>query len=268
MGKSYYGLSCNPFAKNYIRPKQAFVSKDHKEAVSAMEYLKETLGIGVITAGPGMGKSFGMLCFEESLNKNLFQMRSICLTTVSVAEFYKALCSCLGVDARGGKASMFAAIQEVLLNAYYTKHCPFIIAIDEAQYLNAGILRDLKMLMNTRFDSVNFFILILCGEPALNFTLEKPVHESLRQRVMAHYNYQGLSPEEVRAYTFHKLSLAGGSETIMGEDAMTSLVNSCYGNPRVIDNIMTYALMLGEQMEKLSLDADVIRAAVNSLSLG
>lgn len=268
MSKSYYGLSCNPFDKNCLLPKQAFASRDHKEAVASMEYLKTTLGIGVITAGPGMGKSFGMRCFEESLNKNLFQMRSICLTTVSVAEFYKAFCTCLGIDVHGGRAMMFTQIQEILLNAYYTKHCPFIIAIDEAQYLNADILRDLKMLMNARFDSVNFFILILCGEPALNFTLEKPVHESLRQRIMAHYNYQGLSPDEVRAYTLHKLSLAGGSGEIMSESAMASLINSCHGNPRMIDNIMTYALILGEQMEKLSMDAEVIRAAVNSLSLG
>lgn len=267
MSNSYYGLSFNPFLKDNILPKQAFSSHDQKEAVAALECLKETRGVGVLTAPSGMGKSFALRCFESSLNTNLFQMRYVCLSTISVAEFYKSLCECLGIDVRGGKTVMFSSIQEILLHAYFSKRCPYIIAIDEAQYLSAGILRDLKMLMNTKFDSVNFFILVLCGEPTLNFTLEKPVHEALRQRVMVHYNFRGLSPEEIRAYTLHKLSLAGGSEAIMGADAMTSLINSCHGNPRIIDNIMMNALLLGEQMERLSLDADVIRAAVNSLSL-
>lgn len=267
MSNSYYGLSFNPFDKNSLLPKQAFISNDHKEAVAALECLKETRGIGVLTASPGMGKSFALRCFESSLNTNLFQMRYICLSTISVAEFYKSICESLGIDVRGGKTVMFTAIQEVLLHAYSSKHCPYIIAVDEAQHLSSGILRDLKMLMNARYDSINFFILILCGEPTLNFTLEKPVHEALRQRIMVHYNYQGLAPDEIRAYTLHKLALAGGSESIIAADAMTSLVNCCHGNPRIIDNIMTNALMLGEQMERLSLDAEVIRAAVNSLSL-
>lgn len=267
MSNSYYGLAYNPFDKNHLLPKHAFISKDQREATAALEYLTQTMGIGVLTAPPGMGKSFAMNCFKKNLNPNLFQMRDICLTTVSVTEFYNSLCECLGIEVRGGKAAKFNAIRELLMNAYFSKHCPFILAIDEAQYLTSDILRDLKMLMNCRLDSVNFFILILCGEPSLNFTLEKSVHEALCQRIMVHYDFQGLSPEEVRSYTFHKLSLAGGSESILNPDAVTSLINSCRGNPRIIDKIMTYALTLGEQMEKLTMDADVIRAAVNAISL-
>ena len=35
--------------------------------------------------------------------------------------------------------------------------------------------------MNYGYDSLNCFTLILCGEPHLNSTLRKPVHEALRQ---------------------------------------------------------------------------------------
>lgn len=267
MNNSYYGLSCNPFDKHSILPKQAFISEDHKEAVAALDFLQETRGIGVLTASPGMGKSFALRCFEKSLNQNLVQMRYICLSTVSVAEFYKQFCECLGLDIRGGKTVMFKAIQEQLISAYRTKRCPFIIAIDEAQYLSAGILKDIKMLMNTEYDSVNFFTLILCGEPYLNNTLEKPIHEALKQRIMVHYNFHGLKPEEIRRYILHKVSLAGGAESIIGADAMTALINSCQGNPRVIDNVMSNALILGEQLEKAVIDAEVIRAAINMQSL-
>lgn len=267
MNNSFYGLSCNPFDKHNLLPKNAFISEDHKEAVAALEFLKDLRGVGVLTASPGMGKSFALRCFEKSLNHNLFQMRYICLSTVSVAEFYKQFCECLGLDIRGGKTVMFKAIQEHLITTYRTKRCPFIIAIDEAQYLNAGILKDLKMLMNIEYDSVNFFTLILCGEPYLNNTLEKPIHEALKQRIMVHYNFKGLSPDEIQKYILHKIHLAGGSDVIIGADALTAMVNSCHGNPRIIDNIMSNALVLGEQLDKQVIDADVIRAAINMQSL-
>ena len=50
-----------------------------------------------------MGKSFALRCFAKSLNPNLYHMEYICLSTVSVMEFYRQLCSVLGVEPRGGK---------------------------------------------------------------------------------------------------------------------------------------------------------------------
>ena len=41
------------------------------------------------------------------------------------------------------------------------KRQPLLLAIDEAQYLNTGILNDIKMLMNYGYDSLNCFTLIL-----------------------------------------------------------------------------------------------------------
>ena len=76
-------------------------------------------------------------------------------------------------------------------------YIPLLLAIDEAQYLSTGILNDIKMLMNYGYDSVNYFTLILCGETHLNDTLRELVHEALRQRITVHYNYAGLSDDEV-----------------------------------------------------------------------
>lgn len=64
-----------------------------------------------------------------------------------------------------------------------------ILAIDEAQYLSSDILKDINMIMNHGYDSLNCFTLILAGEPYLNNIQEKPVHESLKQRISIHYNY-------------------------------------------------------------------------------
>lgn len=268
MNNTFYGLSCNPFNKQALKENSFFESNDHRQMISRLNYLKDIRGIGVFTASPGMGKSYALRCFEHSLNKNLYHMKYICMSTVSVAEFYKQLCEQLGLEAKGGKTIMFKSIQERLYYLYKDKRQPLILAIDEAQYLNNGILKDLKMLMNFSYDSLNCFSLILSGESYLNRTLEKPPHEALRQRITVHYTFQGLQPDEIPAYIFHKLALAGGSRSIIGEDALNAISGYCQGNPRIIDNLMTDALTLGAQLQRQVIDSEVILAAVNEQTLG
>ena len=268
MSNSFYGLSSNPFDKQALKVADHFKSQDHAQMISRLNYLKDVRGIGLFTAAPGMGKSYALRCFEHSLNRNLYHMRYICLSTISVTEFYRQFCDQLGVDAKGSKTAMFKAIQDRLYYLYKEKRQPLILAIDEAQYLNGAILQDLKMLMNFSYDSLNCFSLILSGEPYLNRTLGKPIHEALRQRITVHYAFLGLQPDEIPAYIFHKLSLAGGPQSIIGEDALAAITGYCQGNPRIIDNLMTDALALGAQLQRQVIDSEVILAAANEQTLG
>lgn len=224
-------------------------------------------GIGIFTARPGMGKTYALRCFMGGLNPNQYQTAYINLSTISVTEFYRQFCDLLGLEPSGNKIQMFKAIQERVYYLYKEKKQPLILGIDEAQYLNYNILRDLKMLMNYSYDSLNCFSLILVGEPYLNHILEKQVHEALRQRITVHYNYEGLSDQEVPDYIRHKLELAGGSQSIFGKDAISALHGYSEGNARKIDNLMTDALTIGAQQEKTVIDAEVILAAANNQSL-
>lgn len=264
---SYYGLSFNPFDKQQVKEKDRFLSNDLQEMMNRLDYLKDTRGIGLFTAGPGMGKSFGLRCFTKSLNPNLYHMEYICLSTVSVMEFYRQFCTVLGLEAKGGKPGMFDAIQAQIVHLYKDKRQPLLLAVDEAQYLSTAILNDIKMLMNFSCDSVNCFTLILCGEPYLNNTLCKPVHEALRQRITVHYNFAGLSDAEVAAYIRHKIACAAGADSIIDPAALSAVHSHSQGNPRVIDNLMTQALILGQQLDKKVIDPELILAAVSGQNL-
>ena len=46
--------------------------------------------------------------------------------------------------------------------------------------------------------------------------------EALRQRITVHYNYAGLSDEEVSKYILHKLKLAGAAESIIDSAALAA----------------------------------------------
>ena len=267
MFKEYYGFSKNPFDKQAISEKDAFVSKDHKEAIDRLSYLKNIRGCGVITAAPGFGKTFALRCFAKGLDRNLHEVAYLCLSTVSITEFYRQFCTALGIDAPHGKPAMFKAIQDRLFHLFKEKKKPFLLILDEANELSSGILKDLKMLMNYNFDSLNCFTLVLSAEPHLNHILEKPIHVALRQRIVVHYNFTGLSDTETEQYLLHKLRVAGAPDSILGEGTLPALIGYARGCPRLLDNLMNQALMLGAQLQKPTLDSEVMMAAANSLAL-
>ena len=267
MFKEYYGLTKNPFDKQSLSEKDAFISKDHKEATDRLAYLKNLRGIGILTARPGFGKTFALRCFAKGLDRNLHDVAYLCLSTVSITEFYRLFCTALGIDAPYRKSAMFKAIQDRLFYLLKERKKSFVLIIDEANELSSGILKDLKMLMNYDFDSINCFSIVLAAEPHLNHTLEKPVHVALRQRIAVHYCFAGLSDMETEQYLIHKLRVAGAPDSILGEGTLPALIGYAQGCPRMLDNLMAQALMLGAQLQKPTLDAEIMMAAVNSLAL-
>lgn len=267
MFKAFYGLTFNPFDKA-LPENYAFNSRDHEQMLSRLDYLKNTRGIGLFTAPPGMGKTYALRCFAKNLNPNMFQLSYICLSTVSVSEFYHQFCLELGLDYSSKKTIMFRSIQERLLHLLKEKRKTFILAVDESQYLSTGVLRDIKMLMNTHFDSLDCFALVLIGQPYLGSILEKSVHESLKQRIVVHYNYEGLSADEAKDYIYSRIEVAGGARAIIDEAAVHAVANFCQGTPRIINRVMTNALILGTQMQKPTINTEIILSASNNLSLG
>jgi type II secretory pathway predicted ATPase ExeA len=97
--------------------------------------------------------------------------------------------------------------------------------------------------------------------------LKKPVNEALRQRIVVHYNFSGLNDHEVSDYIIHKLNTAGGGHDLIEKAAIGAVHGFARGNPRLIDNLMSDALILGAQMDKKVIDSDVILAAINAQEL-
>lgn len=266
MFNTFYGLTFNPFNKS-ISEADVYLTTGHQAMITRLNYLKDTRGIGVFTSSSGMGKTFALRCFAKSLNPNLFQMAYLCLSTVSVSEFYRQFCTALGLETNAKKTVMFDDIKARLLYLYKEKRKTFLVAIDEAQYLNTGILRDLKMLMNAEYDSLDCFSLILVGQPHLGNILEKPVHEALKQRILVHYNYDRLSPEEAIEYIYSRIELAGGARSILDETAAQSVASFSQGVPRIINSIMTNAIIIGAQIKQISISSELILSASADLSL-
>lgn len=260
MFRQYYHLTQNPFSKSLPIP-DAFTSHDFSECKTRLDFLAKTGGIGMFCAGPGYGKTFALRAWAARLNRNTVHHAYICLSTVSTSEFYRQLCSALGLEASFRKSDMFKSIQDYLYRETVEKRIQTIIIIDEAQYLSNDILRDLKMLTNFEMDSRECVAIVLAGQPVLADLLSRSLHEALRQRIVVNYTFEGLRETEARNYAETMLRSAGGSIDILDTSALAAAYGSCQGSIRKFNSIITNALRIGAQAQAPSIDSDMVLAA-------
>jgi type II secretory pathway predicted ATPase ExeA len=266
MYRQRYQLNSDPFSKA-ILAKDASATKDFTECSARLDFLEHNRGLALITAAPGYGKTFCMRAFAERQNTNLVKVVYLCMSTLSTMEFYRQLCVALGLDAKYRKADMFRDIQANLDYLYTVKKIHCIVIIDEAQYLNAAILRDLKMLMNFNYDSRDRFSLVLSGQPMLADALSRQIHEALRQRITVNYGFSGITETEASKYAKEMLGLAGGSTELFDDAAIHTAYNCSNGAIRVFGHILSCALIIGAQNDAPCIDSEMVMAAAGEIEI-
>ncbi len=264
---SYYGLEFNPFDKE-VDIKYSFETNDLKILNNRLEFIKDHRGIGLITGNPGLGKTYSIRKFANSLNTNLYKVIYICMSTLTVYEFYKQLCYEFDIEPPFKKIDMFKAIQERIVNLVKDRKINVIIIIDEAQYLRPSILNDLKILLNFELDSKNYASLILVGQPVLNSILSRNTFEALNQRITVSYNMNGISKEELINYINSRITIAHGNSGIFNDQALEAIYSACNGSIRIANNLLTKSLIIGKIKEKSIIDSDIVLEASNELALG
>jgi type II secretory pathway predicted ATPase ExeA len=260
-----YGLEWNPFLKN---SKEVIIeSNDYKEAMVRLDYLKEAKGFGLITGGPGKGKTTIIRNWINSLNKSLYKVVYISISTLTVLEFYRQLAIELGIESYHKKNQNYNAIQEFINRLVIEKRITPVIVIDEANYISSSILNDLKMLFNFEVDSKDRAIILLVGLPQINNTLRLNSHEPLRQRIIVNYQLEGLNKQEARDYILNKLSTAGCKQEVFEANALEAIINSAGGVSRIINKICDNCLLIANSLNSNTISTDIVIKAVDNIEL-
>ena len=265
MYQAYYGLTTDPFPKE-MEVKNSFKSKDFEQAFSRLEYLKTTKGFGLITGEPGVGKSFLLRNFTASLNPNLYKVVYIPISTLTVSDFYRALCDGLGVNPSFKKVQLFKQIQEAIYT-YHSKNVTPVIILDEAQFLKNSVLDDLRIIFNFEMDSKDYSIVILAGQTPFVTQINRQTHEALKQRIMVNYYLKGLSRDETKEYIVSRLKLAGRSDPIFTENAFELIYSSTSGCVRLINSLARLSLNTGASKGLDSIDNEVILEAQGEINI-
>ena len=263
---SRYGLDFNPFIKN--SNELVMETSEYNEIIFRLNYLLDIKGFGILTGEPGRGKTTTIRSWVKGLNTSLYKVVYSSLSTLTVAEFYKHFATELGLESMSRKTENFRNIRSEINRYALEKRITPIIIIDEANYINNGILNDLKMLFNFEMDSKDRAVVLLVGLPQLNNTLRLVSNEPLRQRITMNYNLEGLSKTEAKEYILHKLNGANCNTKVFDDTAIEAILNASNGIPRIINKLCNASLLIGNTKNTNIIDSDIVMAAVNEIELG
>lgn len=266
MYKAFYSLSATPFAKD-LKTSNSFVSTSFAEVSARLDYLKKVRGMGLLVGEPGAGKTFSLRNFAEALNPSLYKVIYFPLSTGTVMDFFRGLAIGLGEEPKFRKVDLFNQIQRAVLVYFRERKITPVFILDEMQMARDLFLHDLSILFNFSMDSENPFILLLAGLPNLHSKLALNHNRPISQRLIMRYKMEPLNKEEVANYIQHHMELAGARHQIFRESAISAITSHSRGWPRLINNLATNCLLSGYQMKKEMIDEEVVRLAVQEMSM-
>ena len=262
----FYNMSRNPFSKG-LPCDLAHQTEDLRQVHARLDHLARAGGIGLITADPGMGKTFAVRTWAERLNPNTNRLVYLCLSTVTNMEFYRELCQGLGIEPCFKKTDMFRDVQACVRSLVEERRQRVTVVVDEAHYLQSSVLRDLQMIANFDMDSRDMLAIVLVGHSVLAQYLSRQPHEALRQRLVASYRMRGLDEAGTADYVRSMLLRAGADPDILDAAALASAHACAGGSVRRLNSVVTNALTIGAQQRARAIDAEMVRCAADELAI-
>lgn len=182
-------------------------------------------------------------------------------------DFYRALCSGLGVIPAHKKVNMFKQIQESIYTYHHSKNITPVIIVDEAQFLTNSVLDDLRLIFNFEMDSKDYAILILSGQTPFITQISRQAHEALRQRIVVNYYLKGLTKDETKEYVKSRLESYGCHEPIFTDSAYELLYSSTNGSIRTLNSLVRLCLISGANEKLKSIDNEIVFSSLNELNI-
>ncbi len=137
-----------------------------------------------------------------------------------------------------------------------------VVVADEGHLYSPEQLESLRLLGNARMDSHSPFALVIAGQPTLRRRLRLASFAALEQRIGLRYHIDGLDLAETAGYVKHHLSLAGRSDPMFSDDALSLIHQTSRGMPRAVNNLAIAALVAAFADGKGIVDESSARAAV------
>ncbi|MBI5195584.1 MAG: AAA family ATPase [Nitrospirae bacterium] len=265
MYEFYFGLKHRPFSKT-PDPRFLFYSKMHEEALARLQHGVEEKEIILLTGEVGCGKTTLSRALMDSLDEK-YRVISILNPRLTPSQFLRIIAKSFGIDSNHYKDDLLEAIYEKVYEDHAKGVTPVII-IDEAQLIpDRTTFEEIRLLTNFQLDEGNLLSLVLIGQPDLRVRLDRKAYLPLRQRIGLRYHINPLSDEEVKEYIIYRLKVAGKTEPLFSEEAITAICKFSCGIPRNINNIASNSLLEGFGMELQMIPKDVVYDVVHELGL-
>ncbi len=267
MYMEYFGLKDYPFR---ITPDTdyLYMSSAHSRAKAYMEYaIFNREGFVVITGEIGSGKTTLIKKLLIELDKNVL-VAKIFQTQLDEVELLQAILVEFGLNPFAAKkVELLSMLNQFLVNSYLDGK-QILLIIDDAQNLSKRVLEEITMLSSVETQKEKILHVILVGQPELNYKLEAPDMEQLRQRISLKYHVRTLSEEETGEYIVHRLKVAGSEGVLFPTELYKTIYEHTKGTPRLINTLCDTALTCAFASDRSVISDEEIVSAISELQWG
>jgi type II secretory pathway predicted ATPase ExeA len=268
MYETRFGLKQRPFRAT---PDTAFyypATVHERVLAQLLQAIADDEGLMLLTGEPGTGKTLLSHCLLERFDANI---NSVFLTNSHFRDavgLFQATLYDLSLPYEGhGEQEMRLALTDSLL-----KNCQAgrrtVWVIDEAQYLTADLLEELRLFGNLEAGRSKAVQVILVAQPCLEQTLRLPELAAFRQRLAVRARLEPLGVHEAVDYLVHHLRTAGGRpDTIITDEALEVLARKTNGTPRLLNQTAQQALAIAAASDTNLVDVEVALEALAGFGL-
>jgi general secretion pathway protein A len=262
---NFFGLKEDPF-KLTPDPAYFFPSSGHNEGLMLMDYsIEQKEGFLLVIGDPGTGKTTLLRVFLEKW-KDQAEIAIVLTPRLSPGEFLAAVAEDLNITlADKNKNEIIKELRNFVIRKSEEDR-RVIIIVDEAQNLPLDTLEELRLLSNLETDKDKLIQIMLIGQPELEAKLKAIKLRQLNQRITTRVHLNHFSAEETREYINYRVIKAGRNNVQIHKKTGSLTHKITQGVPRLINMLISRALMAAYLEEKNKISPDHIRHAVKSLN--
>jgi len=240
--KAFFGFTRIPFQPN-IAVKKLMQTSQLLGVAERIKYAVELGAAAILTGEIGTGKSSALRYAITEFHPSEYIILYVTATTGSVIEIYKQICTELRIDPKSQSKSYLINQIKACVSAFWAKKQKPVLIIDEASLLRLEVFKELHTIAQFDDDSESKLPIILAGQNNLIDSLQYQPSRAFASRVVARSKLETLRLSEVELYLAHHLSLAGNSQKLFTEPAITAIHKLSAGMLRKINNIARGSLI-------------------------
>ena len=248
-------------------PRFIFLSRSHREAFAHLLYgINNHAGFMVLTGEVGSGKTTVLRTLLNHLPPERYRTALIFNPSLSSSELLHSINRELSIPSdTSNNWSPLDVLNRFLLQEN-AEGRTIVLAIDEAQDLEAPVLEQIRLISNLETDRNKLVQIVLAGQPELMRMLNRDEMRQLSQRITVRYHLEPMNFEDTLGYINHRLNVAGGGDRVtFSKGSLNRIYRYSGGLPRLINAACDRSLLAGYTRDTRTIDRRIAVAGIKDL---
>jgi type II secretory pathway predicted ATPase ExeA len=257
MHHTKWGLDRPPFPSG-TDPRLFYEGASHREALARLRFVVDNRRrLGLLLAETGLGKSLLLEVFAAECRRKNFAVAQFDLLGLTSRELFWQLGTELqtGVQFDDQPSRLFRQMTDQI-QQNRLQDTPTVLLLDNADQVGADLLTQLLRLVNLG-PADNGLSIVLTA----NRNQSSRLGEQLLEMVDLRIDIEPWDELDTTGYLQLALVEAGSERPLFDDQAVSDIHHQAGGNPRRINRLADYALLIGSSGEQQTIDAATVQAA-------